>query len=117
MPIYLDIFNRTGYKVVHQNLESVIGCVLKEKGVAGPVELSISVVNKDEMADLHLKYLKTREATNVLSFPTEEGVSADGIRHLGDIVVCEDFVRGQKDMEFLVEHGLRHLLGEHHNDS
>jgi probable rRNA maturation factor len=115
MAIYLDIINKTGYIVIRKKIESVINKILAEKGIQDPIELSLVIVNEIEMADLHFKYMETREATDVLSFPTEEAISADGVRHLGDIVVCEKFISDHRQLEFLFEHGLRHLLGEHHD--
>jgi len=80
-------------------VETKIRSVLTEHGLIGPVELGISIVH-----NLH---------TDVLSFPLEKELGPDGVTRLGDILVCPDKAEGQS-IEFLILHGLNHLLGIHH---
>lgn len=82
---------------------------------AGPVELSVSLVTKDEMTDLHRRYLDEEGATDVLSFSMDE----DGL--LGDVVICPDVAAGQSDdlaaeLRLLLVHGILHLLGYDHEE-
>jgi probable rRNA maturation factor len=121
--VYLDIFNKTGDFVSHEGITGVIEKVLAEQGIKEAVELAVLIVGEARMRELHRKHLATAEVTDVLSFPLEEEVFPDGVRRLGDIVVCYPVAvkqagengRGvQQEVEWLVEHGLRHLLGEHH---
>jgi probable rRNA maturation factor len=88
-------------------------------------EISLSVVEEAKMKQLHKKYMETAEVTDVLSFPTEDNNFFDGIRHLGDIVIChpvavkqarENGRPVQEEIEFLAEHGMKHLLGIHHDE-
>jgi probable rRNA maturation factor len=77
------------------------------------VELSLSFVGDDEMADLHVRYLDEPGPTDVLSFPMDE----DGL--LGDVVVCPaEAARNNTDvaaeLRLLVVHGVLHLLGYDH---
>lgn len=87
------------------------------------VEVSISIVGTRKIRLLNRRFRKLDEVTNVLSFPQEESRGPDGVLRLGDIIVCYPICRDEagKDnkmvwekMNELVEHGLRHLLGEHH---
>lgn len=77
------------------------------------VELSLSFVGEEEMADLHVRYLDEPGPTDVLSFPMDE----DGL--LGDVVVCPaEAERNNPDLaaelRLLVVHGVLHLLGYDH---
>ena len=72
---------------------------LLEHGLNGRVELGISLVK-----NLH---------TDVLSFPLEKEIGPDGVMRLGDILVCPERAEGQS-LDFLILHGLNHLLGIHH---
>jgi probable rRNA maturation factor len=88
---------------------------------ASTVELSVSLVGADEMADLHQRYLGEPGPTDVLSFPQDEDAPEDGRRLLGDVVICPQFAVGQgKDLEaelrLLLVHGILHLLGYDHQE-
>jgi probable rRNA maturation factor len=80
---------------------------------AGPVELSLSFVDIEEMAELHQQYMGEPGPTDVLSFPLGD----DGL--LGDVVVCpQEAGRNNPDLQselrLLVVHGVLHLLGYDH---
>lgn len=89
-------------------------------------ELTIRIVDEDEMINLNRDYRHKDKVTNVLSFPFEmpEGVEdseAGGL--LGDIVICADVVKKEaqeqgKPIEahwaHMVTHGSLHLLGYDH---
>jgi rRNA maturation RNase YbeY len=79
------------------------------------VELSLSFVDGDEMADLHKQYMAEPGPTDVLAFPLDE----DGL--LGDVVVCPEVARDNNpdrdaELRLLVAHGTLHLLGYDHED-
>src|SRR5579862_6396106 len=56
-------------------------------------EITLRLVNIDEMTKLNMVYRFKEGPTNVLSFPfnAPEGVEED-IPYLGDIVICSDIV-------------------------
>ncbi|OGD09495.1 hypothetical protein A2397_02295 [Candidatus Amesbacteria bacterium RIFOXYB1_FULL_44_23] len=108
--VTLDIFNKTKLKIDYGLVEEVVQKAMGEMNA----EVSVSIVGAPEMKKLHKKYMETYEVTDVLSWPTEEGVGPDGVIHLGDIVVCEEYLKKPGDLEFLVNHGCQHLLGRHH---
>jgi probable rRNA maturation factor len=106
--------------------------VLEGQKIHEIVEVEVSVVGERKMSQLHEKYLETKEATDVMSFPLEFDPSTgsgflrypDGITRLGDIVICYPVVvreaasRGVRiddEVARLVEHGCLHLLGIHHD--
>ena len=70
------------------------------------------LADENEMKKLGKKWMKDGEFHEVISFPLEEkGPGPDRVWRLGDVVVWE----GAKDRDGLVEHGVWHLLGEHHS--
>jgi len=88
-----------------------------------PSEVSVRIVNVDEMVALNREYRQNPAPTNVLSFPA--GLTADGLTFLGDIVICSEVVRDEsltytKDFSHryahMLIHGLLHLLGRDHQD-
>jgi len=58
-----------------------------------PSEVSVRIVNVDEMVALNREYRQNPAPTNVLSFPA--GLIADGLTFLGDIVICSEVVRDE----------------------
>jgi probable rRNA maturation factor len=89
-------------------------------------ELSILLVDDDEMQRLNREYLCRDRPTNVLAFSMREGED----KHLsptllGDVVVStetaqhEALQRGvtlEEEMALLLVHGILHLLGYAHED-
>lgn len=89
------------------------------------VELTIRIVDVEEMTELNETYRKKHGPTNVLSFPAD--IEADfGIHLLGDIIVCAPVVQQEAadanidliaHWAHMVVHGTLHLLGYDHIDS
>lgn len=85
--------------------------LIRGHGIEGNYEVGVYSVSEKEMRLLGKKWMNDNELHEVISWPLENTApDPDGIWRLGDVVVYE----GAKDVEFLVEHGVRHLLGEHH---
>lgn len=108
---------------------------LAELKISEPVELSVTIIGDRKMHELNLKYRQKNKTTNVLSFPVGEHKedivfpvprTSEGRRFLGDILIsypaarrdasAENKMVDRKILE-LVEHGLLHLLGMHHEES
>jgi probable rRNA maturation factor len=83
------------------------------------VELSVSMVTRDEIAALHERYLGEPGPTDVLSFPQDDDPHPDGEpRILGDVVLCpavaEERADPRAEVRLLLVHGILHLLGYDH---
>jgi probable rRNA maturation factor len=122
IPIYVESRYRANRKLIKQTVESV----LTQKGIVGPVEISVAIVGSRKMRALNNQYRNIDKPTNVLSFSQIEGeatVMPKDVLMLGDVIVCypvavDDAARDNmlvdKKIAELVEHGVLHLLGEHH---
>ena len=85
-------------------------------------ELSVVVLDDDQIRELNRTYLERDKPTNVISFPQQEGDGPLG-EHLGDVVIsAETAAREAQDagmsarermLELLV-HGICHLTGYDH---
>ena len=90
-------------------------------------ELTIRLVNPDEMTHLNHTYRQQNKVTNVLAFPSSypQEISLD-YPLLGDIIICPDVLKTESDTlktpliahwAHIVIHGILHLLGyDHIND-
>lgn len=123
------------YKINRKRVRAVINDVLKDYHAKdSQMAVSVTVVGNRKMRQLNREYHETDATTDVLSFPyldpqssqdTEPFVEpVEDYTMLGDIVISyPETVRqaGEKDrlvddeIDFLVEHGMQHLLGNHHD--
>jgi probable rRNA maturation factor len=90
-------------------------------------QLSILIVDDDQIAELNETYLNHSGPTNVISFPMQEGRFSDitpGL--LGDVVISVDTAHREAvdaEMEIadrfdqLLIHGILHLVGYDHVNS
>ncbi len=122
IPIYVE----SRYKVNRKKLKQAVLETLKDQGVAGPVEVSVAIVGDRKMKSLNKKYRDIDKTTNVLSFPQGEGeftpTPPDKL-YLGDVIISYPVVIQEASLynklvdEWaceLVQHGVLHLLGQHH---
>ncbi len=91
----------------------------------GPLEVTIRLVDVDEMTNLNATYRHKNKPTNVLSFPAAEfpdEVAMD-FYLLGDIVICSEVVNREAREQHktqaahwahMIVHGVYHLLGYDH---
>jgi len=99
--------------------------LLKELGV-NDSEVSLLLVDDDQIREINKNYLQRDRPTNVISFAMTEGEFGDVHPEiLGDIILsvetaardaiaCDiDFM---DEVEFLLIHGLLHLLGYNHEN-
>ena len=109
-------------------LEAVARHVARQLRLHPDAELGITLVDEARMTVLHVEWMDEPGATDVLSFPMDElrapgeGEQAEP-GQLGDIVLCPDFAARQavergrtldEELQFLVVHGMLHLLGHDH---
>lgn len=87
-------------------------------------EISLRIVDTDEITALNHQYRGKDYATNVLSFPTDLPPELN-LPHLGDIVICAAVVEREADEQnkpplahwaHMIVHGTLHLLGYDHID-
>ena len=88
------------------------------------VEVSVRVVDADEIRALNERYRQQDKPTNVLSFPAELPAAPAGQPALlGDIIICAPVVRSEAEQQgktlqshwaHLLVHGTLHLLGYDH---
>lgn len=86
-------------------------------------ELTIRLVDNEEMTILNEQYRHKEGPTNVLSFPFEGEFEAGCLPLIGDIVICVPVVLQESDVQrknveahfaHLTIHGVLHLLGYDH---
>ena len=85
-------------------------------------ELTVRVVDENEITQLNHEYRNKNKATNVLSFPADHDLPLD-IPLLGDLVICAAVVEQEAAQQakslsahwaHIVIHGTLHLLGYDH---
>lgn len=134
----VKVFIATGsrFPINRKSIRMVVEKVLKEKNVRVNVAVEVNIVGNRKMRFLNKTYRNMDQATNVLSFPLEYTYDEekrsigfvnppDGILRLGSVVVSypqavleaagENCLVDER-IAFLVEHGMMHLLGYHHEE-
>ncbi len=94
-----------------------------------PAELCLTITSDEHLQELNRTFRQVDAATDVLSFPllSPQGgpfvAPPDGLLHLGDIVISYPRAQEQaqqyghslqREMAYLIVHGLLHLLGYDH---
>lgn len=125
----IDLTNLTDRDCDDSRLKSLADFSLSTMGIHNDSELSISLVDEDEMSALHVRWMDEPGATDVLSFPMDEmkpHSSEQGPGMVGDIVLCPAFAARQavkaghglqEELELLTVHGILHLLGYDHREA
>lgn len=120
------------YPVNRKRVRGVVKKFLSEEmRVNTPMEVGVMIVGDRKMKELNKKYLKRDETTDVLSFSqTEQKGGREFVEprteglYLGDLVVSWPVAKRQalerqttidEEIDFLVQHGLLHLMGIHHD--
>ena len=115
----------------HPQIEAWVRRAVEAAGMpAGAgAEVSVRLVDTEEMQSLNRDYRQKDQVTNVLSFPAGDttGMPADANRPLGDIVVCAAVVSDEAARQgkavadhwaHMLVHGALHLLGyDHESDA
>jgi len=102
-----------------------------------PLALEVVIVGEEEIREFNSKFRAIDRVTDVLSFPTLDGikntkilkrnfpydVAEDGSLFIGSIAVCRQVAERQaeeyghsfeRELNYLVTHGVCHLLGYDH---
>lgn len=127
------------YSINRNLIRNTIVETLMQHRVIGKVEVSVSIIGDRKMHELNRKYRGIDSTTDILSFALEDPsptnlqhiprvgfvAAPDQVLRLGDILlsypqVVEDAsiegISVDEEMRFLLEHGVKHLLGIHHEE-
>ena len=141
----IEVANESGVVVDEESLVRVARHVLDRLGVSPLAELSVLLVDVEQMEKLHIRWMGEDGPTDVLAFPMDEldlrgsrGVG-HGAGHgapavddddanpavLGDVVLCPEIAERQgrdaghgteAELQLLCTHGVLHLLGYDHGE-
>lgn len=112
--------------LVKEKIQQWIGTSLVSVHYPGDAELTVRVVDVNEIHQLNLQYRQKDKPTNVLSFPSEipPGLSREDMEgYIGDIIICADVVEreaveqhktSEEHWAHMLVHGCLHLLGYDH---
>jgi len=104
-------------------LNRVVGAVLEYVPSKDATDVSVAFMGTDEIRVLNRDYRGKDLETDVLSFPVDKAFITGDERPLGDVVICMDVAQRQaeeyghsieRELAFLVAHGMLHLLGFDH---
>lgn len=127
--IEVCVNNQTDYRVNATEIKNRLNKFLMGKGLTSALSVEVTIVGNKEMMEIARFYLNEEGVVhNVLSF-SEADVKGrfvyprNEIPRLGDIIVCYPKARQEakvgdvliaERLYYLIEHGARHLVGEHH---
>ena len=123
--MHVDIALNQGLKVyvpTSAMIKEWINSVLREISYKKAAQVSVRVVEEQEITELNNKYRHINKTTNVLSFPFEP-LSGVDVPLLGDLVICATVVEQEAALQaktcaqhwaHMVVHGTLHLLGYDH---
>ena len=124
----IELSNLTKNDFDEAGLTALADFALNSMGIHNDSDLSISLVDEDEMSALHVRWMNEPGATDVLSFPMDEmkpHSASHGPGMIGDIVLCPEYAARQaadaghslhEELELLTIHGILHLLGYDHRE-
>ena len=130
----IEFINESGYDGVNEEtLIDVCSYALGRLDVNPDAECTITAVDLDTIAELHVRWMDLEGPTDVMSFPMDEltpgatggrpDAAEAGPAMLGDIVLCPEFAQRQAaaaghslghELALLTVHGCLHLLGYDH---
>ena len=122
----IQVANQSKIKIKRVSLKNAANQVLSALGYTES-ELSVLIVDDEEMAGLNLQYRGIDHTTDVLSFPMLEGeFGGVASQMLGDVVISaqtamtmseESNTAFESVLDLLLIHGILHLLGLNHEVS
>ncbi|MDR5657985.1 rRNA maturation RNase YbeY [Serpentinicella sp. ANB-PHB4] len=123
----LEISNRQNIVELEDNMIAMFNELaiesLKYEGWDEDFEISLSLVDNDEIKELNKTFRGKDSSTDVLSFPLYEASMEEKL--LGDIVISIEKAIEQakeynhtitRELGFLFVHSMLHLMGYDHND-
>lgn len=124
----IDVNNESGVEADELGLVALARFALDKLRIHPLADLSILLVDETTMSDYHERFMDLPGPTDVLSFPMDElraphEEEDPPLGLLGDIVLCPQVTAQQAadngrepdaEAEYLLIHGLLHLLGHDH---
>lgn len=129
----IEVINESGHDGVNEEmLVDACSYALGQMDIHSDAEVTVTCVDEDTIADLHVRWMDLEGPTDVMSFPMDELTPGTGGRPdgpgvgpamLGDIVLCPAFALRQAtaaghglghELALLTVHGTLHLLGYDH---
>ncbi|HHT13226.1 MAG TPA: rRNA maturation RNase YbeY [Propionibacterium sp.] len=124
----IDLNNESGMAADELGLIELARFALEKLRIHPQADLSILLVDEETMAQYHERFMDLPGPTDVMSFPMDELRAPDDDEDppmglLGDIVLCPQVTERQAaengrepnaEAEYLLIHGLLHLLGHDH---
>ena len=107
-----NLLNNINYNKIIEDIENLFNVEFETSK-----EVSVIIVNSEEIHEMNKQYRNIDRPTDVLSFEEYED------DYLGEIFICEEKVYEQaksynhsneREFAFLLTHGLLHLLGYDH---
>lgn len=128
MNIYIDEGQKLDCKML-EKMQEAGDFLMGEEGIdTDRAEISLTLVEPEEIKSLNAEYRNVNSVTDVLSFPQfedKEQMPSEGELCLGDVVICVERAQQQaeeyghsfeREMVYLLVHSLLHLLGYDHMD-
>ena len=122
----VEINNLSSESIDELLFKKIVQFVLKKEKKEG--EVSIALVEPEEIKELNKNYRKKDSVTDVLSFINKNDIieiKDKKRRFIGEIVLCPKKIRENaqefnsdfiKELYWALIHGVLHLLGYEHND-
>ena len=124
MTIYFNYEAKTKLHMPWMNIISdTVNGTLAYMKFKKQAEVSVTVVDENEIKSLNKEFRNINKVTDVLSFPIGDKNPETGEIVLGDIVLCAEKVISQaqefghtrkRELAFLTCHSMLHLLGYDH---
>ena len=120
-----EIINNTEEEIDNlDNIEKYVNFLVQKKDLENAI-FNIIFVTSEEIHKINKEYRNVDRVTDVISFALEDTKDIDDLdfRMLGDIYICLDKAyeqaniynhSNQREICFLITHGLLHLLGYDH---
>lgn len=125
MTFYIDIQHASAEKIPFDDQQlQAWACLVLRATHKDAAELTLRLVNIDEITALNATYRHQQKPTNVLAFPSELPVAIElDCPFLGDVVICPAVLQTEAEAlhqpleahwALIVMHGVLHLLGYDH---
>lgn len=124
------------YPVNKLMIQSVVLETLQRYKISGKIEIGVNVVGSRKIHEINKKYRGYDSPTDIITFALEDApnslqhiprvgfvASPDQVLRLGDILLSHpqvmedaslDGISVEEEYRLLLEHGVKHLLGMHH---